>query len=93
MNPVLERLIRGDDRSRLTITVDELAEVLNQSRSATYSAIQRGDVPSRRVGRRIVVPIPLLQQWLGLAVTPRREDVDHGEEAPVINLHERGASA
>lgn len=93
MSPALADLIFGADRSRLMITVEELAEVLGQSRSATYAAVRRGDVPFRRVGRRIVIPVPLLQQWLGLDVTPVEDHVDRGEEASVINLHESGASA
>ncbi|WP_436793493.1 helix-turn-helix domain-containing protein [Actinospongicola halichondriae] len=84
MPPALLALVYGDDRSRITLTVDELAEVLDKSRSATYAAVGRGELPARRVGRQIVVPIPLLQQWLGLDVRPLSDDGPH--EATVIRL-------
>ena len=41
---------------RLTLTVDEAAEALGVSRSTAYSLVQRGELPSVRLGRRIVVP-------------------------------------
>jgi excisionase family DNA binding protein len=52
---------------RLTISVEEVAEVLGISRSSAYEAVRTGQLPSRRLGRRIVVPIPLLLDWLGLS--------------------------
>ncbi len=53
---------------RLTVTVEEAAGVLGLGRSAAYEAARRGDIPTRRLGRRIVVPVPLLLQWLGVPV-------------------------
>jgi excisionase family DNA binding protein len=58
----LERL-----NGRLTLSVDEVATLLNLGRSAAYEAARRGDLPSRRLGRRIVIPVPLLLEWLGIA--------------------------
>lgn len=49
---------------RATITVEEMARVLNLGRSATYEATRRGELPTRRVGRRLVVPVPALIRWL-----------------------------
>ena len=44
-------------RERLTLTVDEAADVLGVSRSLAYELVRRGEIPSLRLGRRIVVPI------------------------------------
>jgi excisionase family DNA binding protein len=44
-------------RERLTLTVEEAADVLGISRSLAYELVRRGDIPSLRLGRRIVVPI------------------------------------
>lgn len=41
---------------RLTLTVDQAAQVLGISRALAYELIARGDIPSLRLGRRIVVP-------------------------------------
>ncbi len=40
---------------RKTLTVEEAAEVLGVGRSTAYQAIQRGEIPSIRIGGRILV--------------------------------------
>lgn len=42
--------------SRLTYTVDEAAALLGIGRNHAYAAIQRGEIPHIRVGRRILIP-------------------------------------
>lgn len=48
----------------LTYTVEQAAALLGVSRSAYYEAIKRGELPARRVGRRLVVPRAQLEAWL-----------------------------
>ena len=50
---------------RLTVTVEEAASLLCLGRTAAYEAIRRGEIPARRLGRRLVVPVPALLAWLG----------------------------
>lgn len=52
-------------RGRVTISVEESARFLGIGRTATYEAARRGELPTRRLGRRLLVPVPA---WLG--VTP-----------------------
>ncbi len=47
-----------DVANHATITVEEAAALLEIGRSAAYEAVRRGDLPSRRLGRRIVIPVP-----------------------------------
>lgn len=49
---------------RVTLTIEETAYLLGLGRTATYEAARRGQIPTRRLGRRIVVPIPALLEWL-----------------------------
>jgi excisionase family DNA binding protein len=49
---------------RLVYTVEEAATLLGISRSFAYEAVQRGDIPSMRFGRRIVVPKAALERFL-----------------------------
>ncbi len=49
-----------------TISVERTAEVLGLGRTAAYEAARRGEFPTRRLGRRIVVPVPALLEWLGV---------------------------
>lgn len=44
------------ERERLTLTVEEAAGVLGISRALAYELVARGELPSLRLGRRIVVP-------------------------------------
>jgi excisionase family DNA binding protein len=39
-----------------TITIERAAAILGISLRAGYNAVERGDIPSIRIGRRIVVP-------------------------------------
>jgi len=50
--------------NRLVFTVEEAAQLLGISRSFAYEAVQRGDIPSMRIGRRILVPKVALQRLL-----------------------------
>ena len=49
---------------RTTITVTEAATLLGISRTAAYEAARRGELPTRRLGHRLVVPVPWLLSWL-----------------------------
>jgi excisionase family DNA binding protein len=47
---------------RLTMTVEEAAAALGISRAFAYESVHRGDIPSIRIGRRILVPRAALQR-------------------------------
>lgn len=49
---------------RLALSIEETASLLGISRTSCYLAAQRGEIPSRLIGRRRVVPIPALQAYL-----------------------------
>lgn len=50
---------------RATISVEESAKLLGIGRTAAYEAARRGELPTRRLGRRLLVPVPALLEWLG----------------------------
>lgn len=54
---------------RLTLTVAEAAKVLGIGRSSAYEAVKLGQLPSIRIGRRLLVPIAALERML--QSTPR----------------------
>lgn len=56
-----------DIESRLTLSIEEVATLLGLGRSAAYEAARRGEIPTRRLGRRVIVPVPALLAWLGAA--------------------------
>jgi excisionase family DNA binding protein len=63
----LPLLTLEDLADRAVLTVEEVASLLGLGRSAAYEAARRGQIPTRRLGRRIVVPVPALLAWLGVA--------------------------
>lgn len=54
-----------DLEDRIMLTVEEVAALLGLGRTAAYEAARRGELPSRRLGRRVIVPVPALLDWLG----------------------------
>jgi excisionase family DNA binding protein len=60
---------------RLTYTVEEVAELLGVSRALAYEAVRRGEVPSLRIGRRILVPrIAIERMVAGAGLEPAAPD-------------------
>ena len=49
-----------DPKNRPTLSVDEVADLLGLDRKTVYASVSSGEIPSLRVGRRILVPT----RWL-----------------------------
>jgi len=54
--------------TRLTLSIDEAAELVGISRTTAYELAQSGELPTVRLGRRILVPINQLADVLGTDV-------------------------
>lgn len=50
-----------------TMTVEEAGELLGLSRSSAYRGAASGEIPTIRIGRRLLVPTAKLLDMLGLA--------------------------
>lgn len=50
---------------RLTVTIPEAARLLGISRNSAYQAASRGEIPTVRVGRLLLVPVARLRALLG----------------------------
>jgi len=50
---------------KLVYTVNEVAEVLRIGRNLAYEMVRTGDIPSIRMGKRILVPGDGLKEMLG----------------------------
>ena len=53
-----------DDGRRETVSVERAGQIVGISRTAAYAAVARGDLPSLRIGRRVVVPRKALDRLL-----------------------------
>ncbi|WP_018391065.1 helix-turn-helix domain-containing protein [Ancylobacter sp. FA202] len=61
---------------RLTVDVVTAARVLGIGRNAAYEAVKVGEIPSLKIGGRIVVPTAPLRKMLG--IEPKNETVAVG---------------
>lgn len=58
---------------KLALSVIELAEALGISRTNAYELMKRPDFPSARLGKRIVIPVAALNEWLAKGGTDAKE--------------------
>jgi excisionase family DNA binding protein len=82
-----ESLCTGTNRSAVnatgtsaTMTVEEAGRLLGISRGSAYRAANCGQIPTIRLGRRLLVPTARIHQILGLADADpgeRPRDTDH----------------
>ncbi|MGW1677823.1 helix-turn-helix domain-containing protein [Saccharopolyspora sp. NPDC002376] len=49
---------------RQTYTVDEVAKALGVSRGVAYTQVREGAIPSRRMGKRWIIPKIRFDAWL-----------------------------
>ena len=62
-------MAKSNETERLTLTVDEAGKALGLSRCGAYEAVARGEIPSVKVGRRILVPRAALERMLDVHST------------------------
>ena len=49
--------------TRLGYSIEEFAERVGIGRTLAYQAALRGEIPTRRIGRRLIVPRAALDAW------------------------------
>jgi excisionase family DNA binding protein len=59
----LNNKLSQDDKP-ITLTVSEVSRMLNISRGSAYEAIQQGQIPHIRIGRRILIPRKAFERLL-----------------------------
>ena len=79
---------------RPTLTVDMAASVLGISRNSAYEGVRSGQIPSVRIGRRILVPTARLIDLLGIEPSggrghlADREAVNEPDDLNIGNDHD-----
>jgi excisionase family DNA binding protein len=56
--------VEATHRERRVVTVNEAALMLRISRGAAYEAAKRKELPTIRIGRRLLVPLAALERML-----------------------------
>jgi len=60
--------------SRATMSVADFIAATGLSRGTVYDGIRRGEIPSVRVGRRILIPHVAFQRWLESCFTQPNDE-------------------
>lgn len=53
-----------NEKNKGCLSVEEVANYLGCGRSTAYELVRKQDFPTIRLGRRIIVPLTALQEWL-----------------------------
>jgi excisionase family DNA binding protein len=59
-----------------TYSADELAKLLGVNRKTIYEAAARGEIPHRRLGRRLIFERVAVLSWLRHAASPQENHAD-----------------
>ena len=62
----------SDLLARPTMTVEEMGRVLGIGRRQAYEAVNRGDIPSIRLGKRILISTRVIQDILNTGSIPEQ---------------------
>jgi hypothetical protein len=54
-----------DWRNKSTVTIEEGAPIIGVSRGSAYAAARTGEIPTLRIGKRLLVPVAALRRLLG----------------------------
>ena len=76
-----------DQAERLVYTIPEAGRLLGLGRNAAYAAAQRGEIPTLRIGRLLLVPKIPFHRMLGIAGTPTATPAqasDVGAKLPTV---------
>lgn len=56
--------LQSSDANHTVLTIEEAATMLRISRQSAYEAARRGEIPTVRIGRRLLVPRRRLERLL-----------------------------
>lgn len=59
------------DNGKLCYSCAEVCRILGLSKNSVYAAIARGEIPSLRIGGRILIPRAKLEEMAGLTTNPK----------------------
>ena len=84
--PTASRVMENPIDHPLTLTVEQTAKLLGIGRSTAYELVRSGDIPSLRLGRRIVVPLCRIADKLGAPTDAVAAAVTSSAAAPLASL-------
>ena len=82
-----------DPQERPTLSVPEAGALVGLGRSASFDAARRGELPTLKFGRRLVVPTALLRRLLGFDAATDAPDGEALAAAPGLALFDADQEA
>lgn len=67
--------------TRLTLTIEQMAQELNISKLNAYKLVKEGAVPAFHVGKRILINRRALEEWIDQQCAYEKEAANNGEKA------------
>lgn len=67
---------------RRTVTVEQAGRILGIGRSSAFEACRRGEIPTLRIGKRLLVPIAALEKMLSGVGDDRPGELDDANIRP-----------
>jgi excisionase family DNA binding protein len=58
------------ERKKLTLSVPEAGQALGIGRAAAYDAARVGQIPTVKIGKRLLVPVAALERLLAVGAQP-----------------------
>ena len=71
----------------------EVLEMIPISRNALYDAIRRREIPSVRIGKRILIPRLALERWLNGSVETPTSNGENGRSVQALRFERGGHHA
>ena len=53
----------GNKAERLFLSAEEVSRLLGASKSYVYAMIRKGDIPSKRLGKRVFIPTSFIKSF------------------------------
>ena len=64
-NIMIQKLAQdGNKAERLFLSAEEVARLLGASKSYVYAMIRKGEIPSRRLGKRLFIPSKFITEFV-----------------------------
>jgi excisionase family DNA binding protein len=80
-------MLLPDPTNEPTISVERAGQLLGISRGSAYEAVRHGEVPSIRIGHRVVVPTAALLRLLGIDPGPATAQRDNRASSGTRRRH------
>jgi excisionase family DNA binding protein len=84
----VDRKSTANKTEGLVVTLGEVASLLRISRGSAYEAAKRREIPTIRIGRRLLVPSAALERLLSGNVQP----LDRATELATTSTHQTASS-